>query len=155
MSKRKNFKTIEKPKIEESYDYGEQVRRQIERCLEASSIEDPITRKNTHQACVFALGNLIPDDDRDPEFMAELNACTEIKKSWHYETFAGSRVGTPENPMCHNEPGDYDYDPNKPTVPYSPILIEVSVTNWHQYFRVIFNKFVALGVTVRRGSHGG
>lgn len=132
------FKQVQQPKIEESYDYAEQVRRQIERCLEASAIQDSSLRDETFKACVLALENLVPFEDRDAEFDKEIADCTTQEEEWQYRNFAGKLIGNPENPVNG-----------------SPWLEEVPVTNWNQYFRVLFNKFVALKVTVRRGTSSG
>lgn len=134
----RSFKIFEKPPIEESYDYAEQVRRQIERCLEASAIQDKDIRDETFKACVLALENLIPFDDRDEKMDRELEdtkykEIVDIRKS-----FAGIRLF----PETCKELG----------IPNSK---EVERVNWNQYFRVIFNKFVELKVTVRRGSYTG
>jgi len=142
MSKR-SFKILEKPPIEESYDYAEQVRRQIERCLEASAIQDEDLREGTYKACILALGNLVPYDDRDEEYKAALEACTIKEEYYLYRLFGGRKVGTPEKPVVHN--GQV----------YSPTLESRKVTDWDEYFTVLFNKYVELKVTVRRGSYAG
>lgn len=134
MSKQR-FKILEKPPIEESYDYAEQVRRQIERCLEASSIQDNDLREGTYKACILALDNLVPFDDRDDKFNEDLVACTDETEKWIYRKRGGRRIGTTENPV---------YD--------SPKLEKYEKTNWDEYFKVLFNKYVELKVTVRRGS---
>lgn len=132
------FKILEKPPIEESYDYAEQVRRQIERCLEASAIQEKELRKGTYKACILALANLVPYDDRDEEYNAALTACMTGKQKWVYRKRGGRKVGTPEN-----------------IVNDSPKLTPYPETNWDEYFTVLFNKFVELKVTVRRGSYTG
>ena len=134
MSKQR-FRTLEKPPIEESYDYAEQVRRQIERCLEASAIQEKELRAGTYKACILALGNLIPFDDRDEKFNEDLSACTIETEKWIYRKRGGRRIGTIEKPV---------YD--------SPKLEKYDKTNWNEYFKVLFNKYVELKVTVRRGS---
>lgn len=132
---RKGFKVFEKPPIEESYDYAEQVRRQIERCLEASAIQEEDLREGTYKACIIALGNLVPFDDRDENFDDALLACIEKKETWVYRKRGTRKIGTPDNPI-HG----------------SPELKTENVINWDKHFMVIFNKFVELKVTVRRGS---
>lgn len=134
MSKQR-FKTLEKPPIEESYDYAEQVRRQIERCLEASAIQEKELRAGTYKACILALGNLVPFDDRDEKFDKDLKECIYDEKKWVYKKRGTRKIGTIENPV--ND---------------SPKLKTEKTTNWDKYFMVLFNKFVELKVTVRRGS---
>lgn len=135
MSKQR-FKVLEKPPIEESYDYAEQVRRQIERCLEASAIQEKKLREGTYKACIKALENLVPLDDRDEKFLSDLAECTEEKEEWIYKQFGGVKIGTPEEAVCG-----------------SPWLDMTPKTDWDKYFMVIFNKYVELKVTVRRGSY--
>jgi len=142
------FKVFEKPPIEESYDYAEQVRRQIERCLEASAIQEKDIREKTFAATVLALDNLVPFEDRDEEFENDLKTCTGIEEQWTYRTRGVRKLGTPENPLIH-----YDKDGNESS--RSPTKNEVPTTNWDRYFRVVFNKFVSLKVTVRRGTYSG
>ena len=132
----KSFKILEKPPIEESYDFAEQCRRQIERCLESSAIQDEDIREGTYKACILALANLVPYDDRDDEYKAALAACTIEKEKWVYRKRGGMKVGTPENPVNG-----------------SPKLVKYNKTDWDEYFTVIFNKFIELKVTVRRGSY--
>jgi len=134
----KRFKVFEKPPIEESYDYAEQVRRQIERCLEASAIEDKRIRYETFKACVLALENLIPFEDRDEELDKALAETKYVDLKDVRPKFAGVKAS---KETCE-ERG-------------IPTFVEIIETNWNQYFRVIFNKFVALKVTVRRGSYSG
>lgn len=134
MSKQR-FKVLEKPPIEESYDYAEQVRRQIERCLEASAIQEKDLREGTYKACILALANLVPYDDRDEKFRVDLAECTKDSEEWVYKQFGGVKMGTPEEPICG-----------------SPWLDKTPKTDWDAYFKVIFNKYVELRVTVRRGS---
>ena len=127
-----------KPPIEESYDYAEQVRRQIERCLEASAIQDKELREGTYQACVLALADLVPHDDRDEDFKKAVEANTVDEEYYLYRKRGGRRVGSPENPVYG-----------------SPELKTRKKTDWNQYFQVLFNKFVELKVTVRRGEYSG
>jgi len=138
LSSKSAFRVFEKPPIEESYDYAEQVRRQIERCLESSAIQEEDLRSGTYKACILALDNLIPSDDRDEDFKAALDGCTEDKQKWKYRKRGGRKVGNPEDPVNG-----------------SPELVTEPETNWDEYFRIIFNKFVELRVTVRRGSYTG
>ncbi len=132
------FKIFEKPPIEESYDYAEQVRRQIERCLESSAIQEKELREGTYRACILALANLIPQEDQDEDFEKALATCITDEQKWVYRKRGGRKVGTPENPMNG-----------------SPELKTEKVTDWDKYFTVVFNKFVELKVTVRRGSYTG
>ena len=132
---KQRFKILEKPPIEESYDYAEQVRRQIERCLEASSIQDKELMEGTYRTCIIALGNLVPFDDRDKEFNDALDKCTVENEKLIYRIRGGRKIGTPENPVNG-----------------SPKLEKYPKTDWDAYFMVLFNKFVELKVTVRRGS---
>jgi len=135
LSRKSAFRVFEKPPIEESYDYAEQVRRQIERCLESSSIQDKELREGTYQACVLALADLVPFDDQNEEFKDSLDKCTVDKEKWVYRKRGGRKIGTPDNIV--NE---------------SPKLTPYPETDWNKYFQVLFNKFVELKVTVRRGS---
>ncbi len=132
------FKVLERPPIEESYSYSEQVRRQIERYLEASAIQDIEIREGTYKACVLALADLVPFDDRGKKFISALDACSVDEEYYQYVKFGGVNMGTPEEPVCG-----------------SPSLENRKVTNWNMFFQVLFNKFVELGVTVRRGDHSG
>ena len=155
MAKR-NFRVFQKPPIEESYDYAEQVRRQIERCLEASAIQDEDLREGTYKACVLSLADLVPYDDRDEKFKADIEACTEDEQYWLFRKFGGRKVGTPLAPVCYESPGPPMSEvPKGVMVPYSPTLETRQVTSWNKYFQVLFNKFVELKVTVRRGSYAG
>lgn len=137
MSK-KEYRVFQKPPIEESYDFAEQVRRQIERCLEASAIQETELRDGTYKACILALGNLVPLDDRDEDYLKAIDACTVEKEKWRYRKRGRVRVGTEEKPI-HG----------------SPRLVTYLETNWDEYFTVLFNKFVELKVTVRRGTYAG
>lgn len=151
-----SFKILEKPPIEESYDYAEQVRRQIERVLEASAIQDEDIREGTYKACILALGNLVPFDDRDDKFIADLEACTEDEQYYLYRKFGGRKMGTPENPVTHISPGPpITTIPKGTVIVVSPTLETRKVTDWDEYFTVLFNKYVELKVTVRRGSYAG
>lgn len=132
------FRVFERPPIEESYDYAEQVRRQIERCLVASAIQDEKLREPTYKATILALANLVPEDDRDESYKKKLAACTSKAEKWVYRKRGGRRVGSIKKPV------------NK-----SPKLVEYDKTDWDQYFTVLFNKFVELRVTVRRGEYSG
>ena len=145
---RRAFGTLEKPPIEESYDYAEQVRRQIERCLEATAIQDDDIREGTYRACVLGLSNLVPHDDRDKDFENALDACTVNQEYYLFKKFGGVAVGTIENPITVT--GDDGEE-----IIISPILETEKVTDWDRYFMVLFNKFVELKVTVRRGTFGG
>ena len=60
MSKR--FKRVEEPKIEERFDYAEEVRKQIDRCLLAFSNDDgTIYNRKILENTVLALENMIPE----------------------------------------------------------------------------------------------
>ena len=145
---------MENPPIEESYDYAEQVRRQIERCLEASAIRDTDIREATYQACVQGLEHLVPFDDRDEAFKDALDACTKEEKYYLFQTRGGSKVGRIGAPLCYPSRGPpFSKFPKGEMVPYSPVLKTKDVTDWGDYFMVLFNKFVELKVTVRRGSY--
>jgi len=133
---RQGFKILENPPIEESYDYAEQVRRQIERCLEASAIQEKEIREGTYKACILSLANLVPLDDRDKEYNEALDACTVKTEKWVYRKRGTRKIGTTENPI--ND---------------SPKLEAYDKTDWNEYFMVVFNKYVELKVTVRRGSY--
>ena len=133
---RSGLKVFESPPIEESYDYAEQVRRQIERCLEATAIQDTDIREGTYAACVLGLELLVPLDDRDKKFNDDLAKCSCEKEEWVYKKFGGVNMGTPDEPVCG-----------------SPWLVKTPEIDWNKYFTVLFNKFVELKVTVRRGSY--
>ena len=133
---RQRFKILENPPIEESYDYAEQVRRQIERCLEASAIQEKEIREGTYKACILSLANLVPFDDRKKEYIDALAACTIKKEKWIYRKRGTRKIGTPDKPI--ND---------------SPKLEKYDKTDWNKYFMVVFNKYVELKVTVRRGSY--
>ena len=148
------LKVFEKPPIEESYDYAEQVRRQIERCLEATAIQDDDIREGTYQACVQGLEHLVPFDDRDEAFKDALDACTKEKEYYLFQTRQGSRVGHIGAPLCYPSRGPpWSKIPKGTMEAYSPVLKTKKVTDWGDYFMVLFNKFVELKVTVRRGSY--
>ena len=137
MSKQ-SFKVLENPPIEESYDYAEQVRRQIERCLEASAIQEKEKREGTYKACILALANLVPLDDRDEAFNKNIDTCTVQAEKWVYRKRGVRKIGTTEKPV--ND---------------SPKMEKYDKTDWNKYFMVVFNKYVELKVTVRRGSYTG
>jgi len=82
------------------------------------------------------LANLVPLDDRDEEFIDNLTACIIEKEKWVYRKRGVRKIGTPEVPI--ND---------------SPKLETFNETDWDKYFMVIFNKYVELKVTVRRGSY--
>ena len=148
------LKVFEKPPIEESYDYAEQVRRQIERCLEASAIQDNELREGTYKACVLALSHLVPFDDRDEDYTKAIDSCTVEEEYYLFKTRGGTRIGHIGAPLCYPSRGPpWSEKPKGEMVPYSPILKTRTVTNWGKYFMVLFNKFVELKVTVRRGSY--
>jgi len=132
------FKVFEKPPIEESYDYAEQVRRQIERCLEASAIQDKDIREETFKSCVLALENLVPFEDRTPEFEDALESTKYVETVDVRPKFAGTYL---DEETCKELE--------------IPAFKEEEKFNWDKYFRVLFNKFVELKVTVRRGSYSG
>lgn len=136
LSNKPQFKLFEKPAIEESYDYAEQVRRQIERCLAASSIEDDEIRDETYEACILSLENLVPIEDRDEQFEKDLEDCSKIIDEDIRPEFGGVLLSIE---TC-----------DKLKISTTQKIKE---TDWNKYFRVLFNKFVALKVTVRRGSY--
>ena len=127
---------MEKPPIEESYDYAEQVRRQIERCLEATAIQDAELREGTYEACVLGLELLVPFDDRDKKFNDDLADCAIETEVDIRPKFGGVTI---DHESCE-EMG-------------IPTKEKTITTDWNKYFTVIFNKFVELKVTVRRGSY--
>ena len=133
---RHGFKILETPPIEESYDYAEQVRRQIERCLEATAIQDSDIREGTYAACVVGLELLVPLDDRSEKFNDDLADCTIKVENDIRPKFGGVTI---DHESCE-EMG----------IPTTETII---TTDWNKYFTVIFNKFVELKVTVRRGSY--
>lgn len=135
---RQGFKILENPPIEESYDYAEQVRRQIERCLEASAIQEIKLREGTYKACILALENLVPLDDRDGDFKNKIAECIVKTEKLIYRKRGGRKIGTQEKPI--ND---------------SPKIETYDKIDWNKYFMVVFNKFVELKVTVRRGSYSG
>ncbi len=145
MSKR--FKDVERPRIEERFDYADLVRRRLEDCGKA--VVDPII----FQATVQALENLIPETDIDDKYIEDKKNSETLVRKWEYTTWRGRNQGTPESPVKHNDPEDWlHYDPKKPTYDISPIEWEYPVIDWNARFRAAFNLFVRLGVAVSRGA---
>jgi len=146
MSEQSRFKRAERIRIEDSFDYGDVVRRRIEDCGKAAG--NPVL----FQATVQALENLLPKTDLDDEYKEDLKNCETWYRRWVYKFCCGHALGTPETPAVSNHPDDWlIYNPKDPSDPVSPILSPpFSVTDWHARFRAAFNLLVRLDVAVRR-----
>ena len=127
------FKRVEEPKIEERFDYAEEVRRQIDRCLLAFSNDDGTEyNRKILENTVLALENMIPTDDRDKQLKKELKKAMEIEYVDNRNLYCGIKVG----PIIKEGP--------------KKNIKEVSIMLPHPYFRACFNMFVRLKVVVRR-----
>jgi len=142
------FKALEKPKIEERFDYAEEVRKQIDRCLVYSA------DKEAYPEFVKGLENLIPTDDIDDQYKKEKKKCTETETIPVFKFSCGRKIGTVENPVYRNNPDDWNWDGERPIL-VSPTEKEIEITNWHARFRAAFNLFVRLKVAVRRSDYSG
>lgn len=143
MSKR--IKDLEKPRIAETFDYADVVRRRIEDCGKASA--NPLV----FPATVQALENLIPDTDLDDKYREDKEKSEEKITRLQYTYWCGRPQGTRDRPVLINDPSDeLNYNPNEPTLIKSPIEVEDIFIDWNSRFRAAFNLFVRLGVAVRR-----
>lgn len=145
MSRR--FKTVEEPKIEERFDYAEEVRKQIDRCVIAFSNDDgtiysQILTENT----IRALENLIPVDDRDKDLEKDLKKAFKKEFTDNRSIWCGKRIG---NKIYKDNPNAEDERDRKANQE------EIKVMDSHKYFRACFNQFVRLKIVVRRSSRAG
>lgn len=146
MSKRR-FKTTEEPKIEERFDYAEEVRKQIDRCVIAFSNDDGteysrILTKNT----ILALENLIPIADRDKQLEKELKKAFNVEYVDNRPIWCNLRMG--KKIFIDDPDAEEERDRKVNQIP-------IEVINSHKYFRACFNQFVRLKVVVRRSYRAG
>jgi len=128
------LKTLEEPKIAESYDYAEEVRRQAERCLiAASGNPEGVYNEESHRNAILAYEDLIPKEDRDDELEEDLKNAMIKDKVDIRPKFAGTYL---DEETCKEL--------------NIPAYQEIEKTDWHKYFRACFNQFVRLKVAVRR-----
>ena len=149
------FKRVEEPKIEEHFDYAEEVRKQIDRCLQVFSDTDgtmlnEIKLENT----ILALENMIPETDRDEQLEEEIEKAKVIHWVDNPRINCGVRVGpkkykdeicTPEEAERYHRPIEMIFQNQE----------AVNVIQPHPYFRACFNMFVRLKVVVRRSARAG
>jgi len=133
----KQFKRVEKPKIEERFDYAEQVRRQIDRCLQSFSEDDgTIEKQEITKNTILALENLIPILDRDAELEKDLENAQQTIIEDLRDWWCGVKVTK---------------NPDGTDIPLTAKNTRTfKKMNTHQYFRACFNQFVRLSVVVRR-----
>lgn len=145
MSRR--FKSVEEPKIEERFDYAEEVRKQIDRCVIAFSNDDgTIYSQVLTENTIRALENLIPVDDRDKILDKNLKKAFKIEYKDNRSTWCGRRIG---NKIYKDDPKAKEERDRKANQE------KIKVMDSHLYFRACFNQFVRLKVVVRRSSRAG
>ena len=160
----KRFKSYERPKVEERFDFADLVRRQIERALISSS--DP---EFTFPNAVQALEILLPTELKDNQYKGEFEKATQEKAVLFYNTNCNVRLGSRTDPLVQNEEGErglsskLGFSVNRDedgSVDWSdsrivsPKLKPKAIINWYARFEAAFNQFVRLGVAVRRISRG-
>jgi len=147
MSSKRRFEITEQPKIEERFDYAEEVRKQIDRCVIAFSNDDGTAYSKTlTENTILDLENLIPVDDRDEDLEKELKKAFNVEYEDHRREWCGRIMGKKvfeDNPDAEDE---RDRKTNQR---------KIKVMDPHKYFRACFNQFVRLKVVVRRSSRVG
>jgi len=119
----KRFLEVERPQIYEKLDFGEIVRRQIDRCL--MNAADEIT----FAYHVLALEALIPSTNLSDDYLNELEESVQTVQ-YAYPVI---NCGIPVNPDVLREQ-----------------VQETEEIDWHRRFTAAINLFEALGITWKR-----
>ena len=119
----KRFLEVERPHIQEKLDFGEIVRRQIDRCLMNASDEIAFAYH------VLALESLIPSTNLTDDYLEELEESVQTAQY----AYPIMNCGVPVKPSVMPERTETTEE-----------------VDWHRRFTAAINLFESLGITWRR-----
>lgn len=119
----KRYRDLEQPQIGEKLDFGDLVRRQMDRCLMNAADEF------TFGAHVKALEAMIPIEDTTPEYFKEIEGCSETFELTSPTVICGVAIDSSVIPASKQE---------------------VVETDWVGRFQAAINLFNSMGITWRR-----
>ena len=123
---RQDFNSIDDVYLREvknRIDASWRLQRQLERCNILSAQLDKPGNQNSFENSVLALLGDLPTYVRRSVEARKTDYTVTPEPRYQFKYSCQVPMGTIENPLQYNKPEDYDYDPNEPTVTYSPIKV--------------------------------